>query len=311
MPGSGDIAQERLFVITGSAGGLGKAFAVKLLAQGGKVCLSDVNKHLGEETLRELSDRYGGDRVAFVACDVTKEESVEKLMDEAEKKFSAPVYCFVNNAGVMGEKEGWRLCMEINLTGVLHGTNIAIRRMGREGGGAGGVVVNVASILGLFCGTQPKGYQYNTSKSAVVTLSRCIGNQANFDKTGVKVLCLCPSVAQTPILSGCTQSELKDMKKDVGGFMSAEFVAEAFIKLLEEGDSGSVMAAWNNVPPYFIPDTGMALFIFYTTCAMICRWVPGVRVVKPWMMIFCALGILASWYAGGQLMSFLYKYVME
>ena len=49
--------------------------------------------------------------------------------------------------------------------------------MGKDEGEGGGVVVNVASILGLFCGTQPKGYQYNTSKSAVVTLSRCIGNK--------------------------------------------------------------------------------------------------------------------------------------
>ena len=100
------------------------------------------------------------------------------------------------------------------------------------------------------------------------------------------------------------------MKKDVGGFMSAEFVAEAFVKLLEEGTSGSVMACWNNVPPYFIPDTGMALFIFYTTCAMICRWVPGVRVVRPWMMVAFALGILAFWYAGGQLMALVFNYVL-
>jgi len=302
---------DKLFVITGSAGGLGKAFAVKLLSLGAKVCVSDVNESLGRETLRELSEKFGDGKVAFVTCDVTKEESVENLMVEAETKLDIPVYCFVNNAGVMGEKEGWRLCMEINLGGVLHGTTVAMRRMGKDEGGKGGVVVNVASILGLFCGTQPKGYQYNTSKSAVVTLSRCIGNKANFEKTGVKVLCLCPSVAQTPILDGCTQKELKDMKNDVGGFMTPEFVAEAFIQLLEKGPSGSVMACWNNVPPYFIPDTGMALFIFYTTCAMICRWVPGVRVVRPWMMICCALGIVASWYFGGIVLSFIFNFVLD
>ena len=38
----------------------------------------------------------------------------------------------------------------------------------------------------------------------------------------------------------------------------------------------------------------------------ICRFVPGVRVVRPWMMIFCILGILASWYAGGLFMKFIY-----
>ena len=84
-------------------------------------------------------------------------------------------------------------------------------------------------------------------------------------------MCLCPSVAQTPILGGCTQAELDKMKEDVGGFMTPEFVSDALIKLLEDDLNGSVMAAWNKVPPYYIPDTGMALFIFYTTCAMICR----------------------------------------
>ena len=40
------------------------------------------------------------------------------------------VYCIVNNAGVMGEREGWKLCMEINLTGVMHGATLAIEKMG-------------------------------------------------------------------------------------------------------------------------------------------------------------------------------------
>ena len=75
----------------------------------------------------------------------------------------------------MGEKEGWRLCMDINLTGVLHGTNLAMeyvstlelmkifskilmfRKMSVEDGGDGGIIVNIASILGLFCAEQPKG----------------------------------------------------------------------------------------------------------------------------------------------------------
>ena len=83
----------------------------------------------------------------------------------------------------MGEKEGWKLCMDINLTGVLHGTNLAMRweilfypfyptlnierflntkififsKMDLSSGGGGGRVVNIASILGLFCAQQPKG----------------------------------------------------------------------------------------------------------------------------------------------------------
>jgi len=301
--------KSKLVVITGSAGGLGKAFAVKLLSLGARVCISDINENLGRQTLSELSETFGEDRVEFVGCDVTKEDSVEKLIKQAEEVFKSKLYCFINNAGVMGEKEGWRLCLDINLTGVLHGTNLAMDHMGTDKGGNGGIVVNVASILGLFCAEQPKGYQYNVSKSAVVTLTRCIGNEFYYSRTGVKVMCLCPSVAQTPILSGCTEEEISKMKKDVGGLMTPEFVADALVKLLEDDKNGAVMAAWNNVPPYYIPDTGMALFILFTTTAMIARYIPGVRVVRPWLMVIIILGILGSWYLGGLLMTAIYQFL--
>ena len=55
-------------------------------------------------------------------------EAVTGLWQSATAFFQTEaVDLWVNNAGVMGEKEGWRLCMDINLTGVLHGTNLAIR----------------------------------------------------------------------------------------------------------------------------------------------------------------------------------------
>ena len=91
--------------------------------------------------------------------------------------------------------------------------------------------------------------------------------------------------------------------------MTSDAVADAFISLLLEGSSGSVISCWNKVPLYYIPVSGMALFIFYTTCAMICRWIPGVNVVRPWMMVVCAFGILASWYLGGLLISTVFAYL--
>lgn len=300
----------KLFIITGSAGGLGRAFAVKLLECGAKVCISDIKEEAGLATEKHLQETFGAGNVAFVHCDVTREESVTHLWDEAERLLGRPVFCMVNNAGVMGEKEGWRMCMEINLTGVLHGTTLALRRLSKSEGGVGGIVVNIASILGLFCGTQPKDFQYNTSKSAVVTLSRCLGNSSTYSSTGVRVVCLCPSVAQTPILEGCSQDEIHTMSKQVGGLMSPEFVASAFLELVESGANGSVMAVWNKVPPYYIPDTGMALFVFCTTCAMMLRWVPGVKVVKIWMMPFCLALIFLSWYLGAQGMSWGYRLML-
>lgn len=296
----GEQVRGRHFIITGSAGGLGRAFAEDLLEAGALVCLSDVNQQVGKRTEEELARAFGEDRVKFVACDVTRESEVEELWSKAEHLLG-PVHCLVNNAGVMGEKEGWKLTLDINLKGVIHGTNVAMKKLSKNEGGSGGLVVNVASILGLFTSTQPGGFSYNCTKTAVVTLSRCLGN--SFSSTGVRVVCLCPSVAQTPILNACTKEEITRMSKEVGGLMAPAWVASAFLRLVRDGSSGSVMAVWNKVPPYYIPDTGMALFIFYTTCAMMMRWVPGINEVRSWMLPFCLLAIFASWWCAATISS--------
>ncbi len=99
-------------------------------------------------------------------------------------------------------------------------------RMSNQHGGVGGAVVQVSSVLGLFAShRQPKGWAYNVSKSAVVTLSRCLGSSTSWQSsTGVRSLCLCPSVARTPILDGCSEEELARMRRDVGGIMDKEQV---------------------------------------------------------------------------------------
>eukprot|EP00088_Acartia_fossae_P036472 TRINITY_DN37697_c0_g1_i4.p1 TRINITY_DN37697_c0_g1~~TRINITY_DN37697_c0_g1_i4.p1 ORF type:complete len:316 (-),score=27.97 TRINITY_DN37697_c0_g1_i4:53-970(-) len=299
--------EDKVFIITGSAGGLGKAFAEKLLRRGARVCLSDVKVDLGAETLQEFSSKYGEESVLFQKLDVTNESNFRSVWTETEKYFGNKVYCLVNNAGVMGEREGWKLCMDINLTAIMQTSNVATQKMGKSSGGEGGTIINVSSILGLFCAQQPKGFPYNVSKSGVVTLTRCMGSKDFYEKENVRVLCLCPSVAQTPILDACTDKEIAKMSKDVGGIMSPDHVANAFMTLLDDGKTGDVMSVWVNSPPYYIPDTGMGLFIFYTTCAMILSWVPGVKSVRPWLMLVTLMGIFFSWYLMGQGVSSVYR----
>ena len=62
----------KVVIITGSAQGLGKAFAARLLEDGAKVCISDVNRDKGEAAAAELGERFGPGNVVFVECDVTK-----------------------------------------------------------------------------------------------------------------------------------------------------------------------------------------------------------------------------------------------
>ena len=77
-------------------------------------------------------------------------------------------------------------------------------------------------------------------------------------------------------------------------------VGAAFENLLKEGRNGDVMALWKDCPPYFIPDTSMALFIAYTTCAMMFRFTPASLTptsVRPWPhMVLCAMVSIIGMY---------------
>ena len=89
------------------------------------------------------------------------------------------VSLLVNNAGVMGEREGWKLCLDVNLYGVLLGCDQMFKRATPSDDSPEApaedpqlTVINVASILGLFTGHEPKGWAYNASKSGVVVATR-------------------------------------------------------------------------------------------------------------------------------------------
>ena len=135
---------DKVAIITGSAQGLGRAFAVRLLEAGVRVCLSDINKDKGEKTLRELEERFGKKKVYFVPCDVTQEEEFKNLFDKAEENFEVGcVDILANNAGV-NCIDGWRKCMSINIIGVMIGTEIALERMKKAGKSC--QIINTASI---------------------------------------------------------------------------------------------------------------------------------------------------------------------
>ena len=77
----------KLAIITGSAGGLGKEFARRLLENGFKVCISDVNQKLGEQTENDFSQVYGNTQIRFVYCDVRKNDDIRHLFKEAKQYF--------------------------------------------------------------------------------------------------------------------------------------------------------------------------------------------------------------------------------
>jgi len=269
----------KVCIITGSAQGLGRAFATRLLEGGGKVCISDVNQEKGEDTLAGLRERFGQDKVCFVMCDVTKEEQFVNLFDKTEEFFKVScVDLLANNAGV-NLNFGWRKCMEINIISVMLGTDIALERMRKAG--KSGQIINTASMAGFAPGLSEKMTAYTVSKHGVVALTRTMGNTT----AGVAHKCICPSWANTEIVTGAktTEEEKIGLQKSIeefGGLMTPEYVAEGFYRLVTQCESGAAMSVMPDRPYTIFPDTSLASILGLVILAKLCHRIFGVSVVK-------------------------------
>ena len=129
------------------------------------------------------------------------------MWNHAESKLGK-VGILVNNAGV-NPTHGWRKCTDIMLTGVGIGTFLAIRRMGTSKGGAGGRIINIASMAGLFTkrpsdahASNIDGVGYVMAKHGVVALTRCFEDSSPTvsSSEGIKAYALCPYFADTQLV---------------------------------------------------------------------------------------------------------------
>lgn len=180
--------QGRVAVITGGAGGIGRAMGERFAHEGMRVVLADVQAEPLARTVDEL--RAGGLEVIGVPTDVTSYDSVEALRDQTLAAYGA-VHVLCNNAGIGAGAEGhmwdhelndWRWAMAVNVWGVIHGINAFVP--GMVASGEEGCVVNTSSGNG---GVSPLAStpQYAVTKAAVVTLTECL--YAQLQEVGSKV----------------------------------------------------------------------------------------------------------------------------
>jgi NAD(P)-dependent dehydrogenase (short-subunit alcohol dehydrogenase family) len=185
----------RVAVITGGARGIGAAMARAFVRAGMRVVLGDLDEAEAQRTAREL-----GAGAIGVKTDVRDPASVRALADAAADRFGGiDVVC--NNAGISpigalmeASLEDWRLTMDVNFWGVVHGVREFVPRLIAQG--RGGHVVNTASMAGLV-GMEQFGV-YAASKFAVVGLSEALAREVR--PQGIKVSVLCPMVVRTTLL---------------------------------------------------------------------------------------------------------------
>ena len=282
----------KVCIITGSAAGLGKAYAEILLENGARVCISDINDANGKETLVEFSKKFGKDHVHFVPCDVTKQDEFVNLFDETEKYFKSQVEMLVNNAGI-NPLLGWRKCMDVNIIGVMIGTEIATERMSKSS--LKGTVINCASLAGCVTGTtglSNGAASYYASKHACVSLSR--DSATDYNKNGVVTKCLCPAYANTAIIKLDDQERQARFNKEINelGILEPREVAEGFYKLVNQCENGSVMAVVKGYPVFLIPDYGKTMVLGIGLISTIVGKLSGIEVVKPAHQLLCFLAFM-------------------
>jgi NAD(P)-dependent dehydrogenase (short-subunit alcohol dehydrogenase family) len=196
------VLEDKVCVVTGSGGGIGRATALEMARRGARVVVSDVNDDGGRETVGLVQE--AGGEAEFIHCDVRDRGQVQALMDGAAERFGG-IDVLHNNAGVHESDftgdlsvdtlpdEVWDRVYEINLRGVWYCTKAAAPYL--RASQRGPAIVNASSTGGLT--GYPMASAYCATKGAVVQLTKTTAIDLGPD---VRCNCYCPAAVDTPMI---------------------------------------------------------------------------------------------------------------
>lgn len=237
-------------VITGGAGGIGRAVASLAVANGARVSLWDRNHTELLHAVNDLGSRFA-DSVSFRVVDVTNEAEVARaLADDVARR--GRIDAFVNNAGILGEvlplwetdPGNFRRVIEVNLFGAYHCLRAVLKQMlGQPAAPMRGHVVNVASIQGKE--GMPRAGAYSASKAALIALTKSAGKETA--RRGVTVNCVTPAAAETSMAKELTAERRAEIVSRIpmGRFVEVEEIARMIAFLCSDDCSFSTGAVFD------------------------------------------------------------------
>jgi NAD(P)-dependent dehydrogenase (short-subunit alcohol dehydrogenase family) len=190
----------RAAFVTGGGSGIGKATALLLAQAGARVAVADRNGPSAESVAEEIV--YSGGEAIALSIDVTDELALTDAVDTSAAKHGG-IDILVNNAGLAIRKPAteldiadWDRVVSVNMTAVFLCARVAARRM--IASGRGGSIVNVASIMGLSGGGLYPNISYQTTKGAVVNMTRALA--VEWAMHGIRVNAVAPTYVNTPFI---------------------------------------------------------------------------------------------------------------
>ena len=219
-------------VITGGAQGIGFATAKRLINDGCKVMIWDIDEKLGLETSKELNCQ-------FLKVDQTDNKAVEDATDKTMKQMGK-IDILVCSAGIAGPTyttwdypvEEWSKVFNVNVNGVFYCNKYVVKTMRDKGYGR---IINIASIAGKE--GNPNAPAYSASKAAVIGLTKSLGKETAGQDIAVN--CITPATAKTRILDQVSQEFIDYMISKIprNRFVTVEEVASLIAFLASKENS--------------------------------------------------------------------------
>jgi len=221
--------KDKVVLITGASGGIGKTIAKKFAEAQAKIALNDIAE--AQEALKSFSQEIGG---KYFLADVSKLEEVEKMVQDIQKEFGR-LDVLVNNAGITQDrtlakmtKEEWQKVIDIDLTGVFNCSKAALPLIIANQG----KIVNISSLVGQRGNFGQTNYA--AAKAGIIGFTKALSKEVG--RFGVTVNAIAPGFIETRLTENLPPELKETIKKftPLGRFGKPEEVASLVFFLASE-----------------------------------------------------------------------------